>query len=85
MNVSTPFPDELLKWGSFYQRKWQNYILKLLNEIVENCGGSLYGVKNEIDKICLLTNKEEIKRECISSETSFRVLEKGGADQLYWI
>lgn len=77
LNVSTPFPDELLKWGKFFiKENGKTISLKLLNEIVENCGGSLYGVKNEIDKICLLTNKEEIKRECISSETSFSRVRK---------
>ena len=43
----------------------------MLNEIVENCGDSLYNVKNEIDKICLLKNDGEIKKGFINSETSF--------------
>ena len=45
--------------------------MELLNEIVENCGDSLYNVKNEIDKICLLNDNEEIKKDNIISEISF--------------
>ena len=45
--------------------------MELLNEIVENCGDSLYNVKNEIDKICLLNDDAEIKKDYINSETSF--------------
>ena len=43
----------------------------MLNEIVENCGDSLYNVKNEIDKICILVNEDEIKKEHINSQNSF--------------
>ena len=72
LNVSTPFQSELLKWAKFFiKENGKTISSKLLNEIVENCGDSLYNIKNEIDKICLFTNNEEIKREHIKSETSF--------------
>ena len=72
LNVSTPFHGELLKWAKFFTKENGKTISTgLLNEIVENCGDSLYNVKNEIDKICLLNNDEEIKKDYINSETSF--------------
>jgi len=72
LNVSTPFHNELLKWAKFFiKENGKNISSKLLSEIVENCGDSLYNVKNEIDKICLITNDLEIKKEHINSETSF--------------
>ena len=43
----------------------------MLNEVVDNCGDSLYNIKNEIDKICLMTVEEEIKKDYINSETTF--------------
>jgi len=72
LNVSTPFFSELLKWAKFFIKENGKIISpKLLNEIVENCGDSLYNIKNEIDKICLLNDEEEIKGKYINSETSF--------------
>ena len=72
LNVSTPFYTELLKWAKFFIKENGKTISpKLLHEIVENCGDSLYNLKNQIDKICLLNDDEEIKEECIDSETSF--------------
>ena len=68
LNVSTPFHSELLKWAKFFIKENRKTISsKLLNEIVENCGDSLYNVKNEIDKICLLNDEKEIKKEYINS------------------
>ena len=72
LNVSTPLRDELLKWAKFFTKEnGKTITTELLNEIVENCGDSLYNVKNEIDKICLLNNDKEIIKDCINSETSF--------------
>jgi len=73
LNVSTPFHGELLKWAKFFiKENGKTISTELLNEIVDNCGDSLYNVKNEIDKICLLNNdEEEIKKDYISSETFF--------------
>ena len=72
LNVSTPFHNEILKWAKFFTKENGKTIsYKLLNEIVENFGDSLYNVKNEIDKICLLNYEQEIKREYINSEISF--------------
>ena len=72
LNVSTPFYSELLKWAKFFIKENAKTIsTELLNEIVENCGDSLYNIKNEIDKICLMTGDEEIKKDHINSETTF--------------
>ncbi len=72
LNVSTPFHNEILKWAKFFVKENGKTIsAELLNEVVENCGDSLYNVKNEIDKICLISNEEEIKKDHINSETSF--------------
>ena len=72
LNVSTPFHSDLLKWAKFFIKENGKTISdELLNEIVENCGDSLYNLKNEIDKICLINNKAEIKKEYINYETSF--------------
>ena len=72
LNVSTPFQGGLLKWAKFFiKENGKTISSKLLNEIVENCGDSLYNIKNEIDKICLFTNEEVINRGHINSETSF--------------
>ena len=72
LNVSIPFHGELLKWAKFFTKENGKTIsTELLNEIVENCGDSLYNIKNEIDKICLMTGDEEIKKDYINSETTF--------------
>ena len=72
LNVSTPLRGELLKWAKFFiKENGKTISTELLNEIVENCGDSLYNVKNEIDKICLLNNDKEIIKDYINSETSF--------------
>ena len=72
LNVSTPLRGELLKWAKFFiKENGKTISTELLNEIVENCGDSLYSVKNEIDKICLLNNDKEIIKDYINSETSF--------------
>ena len=72
LNVSTPFHSDLLKWAKFFIKENGKTISdELLNEIVENCGDSLYNLKNEIDKICLINNKAEIKKDYINYETSF--------------
>ena len=72
LNVSTPFNSELLKWAKFFiKENGKTISTELLNEIVENCGDSLYNIKNEIDKICLMTVEEEIKKDYINSETTF--------------
>ena len=72
LNVSTPFQSGLLKWAKFFiKENGKTISSKLLNEIVENCGDSIYNIKNEIDKICLFTNEGVINRGHINSETSF--------------
>ena len=72
LNVSTPLHSELLKWAKFFIKENAKTIsTELLNEIVENCGDSLYNIKNEIYKICLLNNEEEIKKDYFNSETFF--------------
>jgi len=72
LNVSTPSYGGLLKWARFFIRENGKTIsVELLNEIVENCGDSLYHIKNEIDKICLINKEIEIKKDYIDSETSF--------------
>ena len=72
LNVSTPFHSELLKWAKFFiKENGKTISTELLNEIVENCGDSLYNIKNEIDKICLMTGDEEIKKDYINFETTF--------------
>ena len=55
----------------FFKENGKTISMELLNEIVENCGDSLYNIKNEIDKICLINNEDEIKKNYINSETSF--------------
>ena len=72
LNVSTPFYSDLLKWAKFFiKENGKTISVELLNEIVENCGDSLYNIKNEIDKICLINNEEEIKKDYINFEASF--------------
>ena len=86
LNVSTPFHGELLKWAKFFiKENGKTISTELLNEIVENCGDSLYNIKNEIDKICLMTGDEEIKKDYINSETYFFTRqEKVGTNEFYW-
>ena len=72
LNVSTPLHSDLLKWAKFFiKENGKTISAKLLNDIVENCGDSLYNVKNEIDNICLINDEAEIKKEYIMSDTSF--------------
>ena len=72
INVSTPFYKEALGWARFFiKENGKTTSSEFLDEIIENFGDSLYNVKNEIDKICLLIDGKEIRKEHINSETTF--------------
>ena len=63
INVSTPFQNELLKWAKFFiNDNKKNISDELLSQIIETCGDSLYNIKNEIDKICLLSEDDTVTK-----------------------
>ena len=72
INVSTPFTRDLSKWARFFfkenNKKAESSIIE---ELVENFGDSLYNIKNEIDKLCLLNNNAIIKASDINSPSSW--------------
>ena len=61
ISVSTPFDSELKKWAKLFFK--DNGIKKIPNKTIEKIidifGESVYGLKNEIDKLCLSIDKEE--------------------------
>ena len=72
INVSTPFQNELFKWARFFiNENKKNISDELLFQIIETCGDSLYNIKNEIDKICLLSDSENVTREHLNIDSSF--------------
>ena len=72
INVSTPFQNELYKWAKFFiNDNKKNISGELLSQIIEICGDSLYNIKNEIDKICLLSDSDNITKEDLNLDSSF--------------
>ena len=72
INVSTPFQSEMIKWGNFFVKDNKKVISShMLKELIDNCGDSLYNLKNEIDKICLMIEEKNIKMEHINLNSSF--------------
>ena len=72
INTSTPFQSEFLKWARYFIKENKKTIAsELLIEIVENCGDSLYNLRNEINKICLGVIDSEIKKDDILFISSF--------------
>ena len=72
INVSTPFQNELFKWAKFFiNANKKNISDELLSQIIETCGDSLYNIKNEIDKICLLSESDRVTKEHLNLDSSF--------------
>ena len=72
INVSTPLQNELLKWAKFFIKdNKKNISDELLLQIIENCGDSLYNIKNEIDKICLLSESDRVTKKHLNLDSSF--------------
>lgn len=72
INVSTPFQSQMTKWANFFVKdNKKNISPEVLKELIDTCGDSLYNLKNEIDKICLMTEEKNIKIEHINFESSF--------------
>ena len=72
INVSTPFQNELWKWAKFFFKdNKKNISAELLSQITETCGDSLYNIKNEVDKICLLSDSSEVTKEHLNLDSSF--------------
>ena len=72
INVSTPFTRDLSKWARFFfKENNKKSEPSIIEELVENFGDSLYNIKNEIDKLCLLNNNAIIKASDINSPSSW--------------
>ncbi|MFL2989673.1 MAG: DNA polymerase III subunit delta [Candidatus Neomarinimicrobiota bacterium] len=72
INVSTPFQSQMIKWANFFvKNNEKNISPDVLKEIINICGDSLYNLKNEIDKICLMTEEKNLKIEHINFDSSF--------------
>ena len=64
INVSTPLPSDLYKWARFFFKENDKTAEpSVIGEIVESYGDSVYNVKNEIDKLCILIDSSEIKSD----------------------
>ena len=72
INVSTPFTRDLSKWARFFFKENNKKAEpSIIEELVENYGDSVYNIKNEIDKLCLLNNNAIIKASDINSPSSW--------------
>ena len=64
INLSTPFASDLYKWARFFFKENEKKAdSSVIEEIVENYGDSVFNVKNEIDKLCILIDSNEIKSD----------------------
>ena len=64
INVSTPFANDLFKWARFFfKENDKNADSLVLEEIIENYGDCVFNIKNEIDKLCILIDNNEIKSD----------------------
>ena len=67
INVSTPFATNLYKWAKFFfKENNKNADSLVIQEIVENYGDSVFNVKNEIDKLCILIDSNDINSDDLS-------------------
>ena len=72
INVSTPFQSQMIKWANFFVKdNKKNISPDVLKEIINICGDSLYNLKNEIDKICLMAEEKNLTIENINFDSSF--------------
>ncbi len=72
VNVSTPFVNELYKWARYFLKEnSKNADSAVIEELIENYGDSIYNIKNEIDKLCLMCENEIITVEHLNIESSF--------------
>ena len=72
VNVSTPFVNDLTKWAKyFFKENNKEAEPKIIEDLIENFGDSVYNIKNEIEKLCLMNEKSMIKADDIKSTSSF--------------
>ena len=72
VNVSTPFVNDLTKWAKyFFKENNKEAEPKIIEDLIENYGDSVYNIKNEIEKLCLMNEKPMIKADDIKSTSSF--------------
>ena len=73
VNVSTPFANDLAKWARYFFKENNKKVEPtIINELIENYGDSVYNIKNEIEKLCLMNENSLIKTDDIKSDNSFR-------------
>ena len=73
INVSTPFATDLYKWARFFfKENGKNTDAIIIEEIVENYGDSVFNIKNEIDKICILIDSDIIKSDDLNISNGWR-------------
>ena len=64
INLSTPFTTDLYKWARFFFKENDKTAeSSVIEELVENYGDSVFNVKNEIDKLCILIDNKKIKSD----------------------
>ncbi len=72
VNVSTPFASDLAKWARYFFKENNKEAEPLIiEELIEIYGDSVYNIKNEIDKLCLMNENPIIKADDINSVSSF--------------
>ena len=72
VNVSTPFASDLAKWARyFFKENNKKAEPAIIEGLIENYGDSVYNIKNEIDKLCLVNENSIIKTDDIKHTSSF--------------
>ena len=72
INVTTPFARDLNKWAKFFfQENSKTAEPLIIEEIIEHYGDSIYNIKNEIDKLCLMNNESRIEYDDMNSPSSW--------------
>ena len=73
INVSTPLDTELIKWVNyFFKENNKNVDRDIIIKIIEFYGDSVYKIKNEVDKLCLINDNDIIVMDDLDDFSSWK-------------
>ena len=73
INVSTPLDNELIKWiNYFFKENNKNVDRDIIMKIIEFYGDSVFKIKNEVDKLCLINNNDIINMDDLEAFSSLK-------------
>ena len=73
INVSTPLDSELIKWINYFFKENNKIVNRdIITKIVEFYGDSVFRIKNEVDKLCLINNNDIINMNDLEAFSSLK-------------